>query len=103
MAVGQKYVPKMGCPGKWRHELKPAVPGFILTHGHMATHLRTYFSGWIESEVHWGFPGFGLLTHGHMAVNNLYPRSVALVNGNMYDLTCGPFPGGFILAHTHLA
>ena len=24
-AVGQKYVPKMGCPGKWKHGPKPAV------------------------------------------------------------------------------
>ena len=26
MAVGQKKVPQMGCPAKWKHELKPAVP-----------------------------------------------------------------------------
>ena len=26
MAVGQKWGPKMGCPGKWKYGLRPAVP-----------------------------------------------------------------------------
>ena len=31
--------------------------------GEFTTHFRTYFSGWIESDVHWGY---GILTHGHV-------------------------------------
>ena len=23
--------------------------------GEFTTHVRTYFSGWIESDVHWGY------------------------------------------------
>ena len=42
---------------------KPMVPSW----GRCATHFRTYFSGWIESDVHWG-PGkrcdSGFLAHG---------------------------------------
>ena len=30
--------------------------------GEITTHFRTYFSGWIESDVHWGN---GVLTSGH--------------------------------------
>ena len=33
--------------------------------GEFATHFRTYFSDWIESDVHWGY---GILTHGHFGV-----------------------------------
>ena len=33
--------------------------------------------------------------------NRVTPKWVALVNGNMDDLTCGPIPGGLILTHTH--
>ena len=39
MAVAQKWVPKMGYPGKWEHGYsKPAVclPSSILSHTHMA-------------------------------------------------------------------
>ena len=32
--------------------------------GEFTTHVRTYFSGWIESDVHWGLTG--VLTHGHI-------------------------------------
>ena len=40
MAVSLKSVPKMGCPGKWKHGLTSAVPWvlLILTHTHMHTH-----------------------------------------------------------------
>ena len=31
--------------------------------GECTAHFRTYFSGWIESDVHWGLTG--ILTHGH--------------------------------------
>ena len=27
--------------------------------GEFTTHFRTYFSGWIESDVHWGYGFFG--------------------------------------------
>ena len=31
--------------------------------GEFTTHFRTYFSGWIESDVHWWLPG--RVTHTH--------------------------------------
>ena len=30
MAVAQNYVPKMACPGKWKHGLKPAVQFLVV-------------------------------------------------------------------------
>ena len=39
--------------------------------GEFTTHFRTYFSGWIEPDVHWGDEIWGL-THGHMT-----PHTVA--------------------------
>ena len=33
--------------------------------GEFTTHFRTYFSGWIESDLHWGLSV--LLTHGQMS------------------------------------
>ena len=29
LGLGQKSVPKMACPGKWKHGLKPAVPSWF--------------------------------------------------------------------------
>ena len=36
--------------------------------GRCTTHFRTYFSGWIESDVHWGYR-LWILTHGQVAAN----------------------------------
>ena len=62
----QKICPKWN-PGKWKHGLKPAIPWWfhfdptqmvLRSHfgglGEFTTHFRTYFSGWMESDVHWG-------------------------------------------------
>ena len=35
---------------------KPMVPFGI---GEFTTHFRTYFCGWIESDVHWGLTDLG--------------------------------------------
>ena len=58
------------------------------------------------------FLGFVLVTFdscmhtlGLLAVvvkNRVTPTWVALVDGNLDDLTCGPIPGGLILTHTQL-
>ena len=34
--------------------------------------------------------------------NRVTPKWLALVNGNLDDLTCGPIPGGLILTHAHI-
>ena len=47
-------------PRSWGHlavVVKTDIP-FWLAFGEFTTHFRTYFSGWIESDVHWGY-GFG--------------------------------------------
>ena len=45
-------------PGKWRHELKPAVPGSLLAHTHMAfrrclNHLPRQLAGTAQSPGEW--------------------------------------------------
>ena len=48
---------------------KPMAPFW----GRCTTHFRTYFSGWIESDVHWG--PTGVLTHGQLATEE-HPRGL---------------------------
>ena len=43
------------------------------------------------------------LTLGCGCQNWVPAKWLALVNGNMDDLTCDPIPGGLILTHIHLA
>ena len=38
-----------GCGGQNRF----GIPFWLV--GEFTTHFRTYFSGWIESDVHWGY------------------------------------------------
>ena len=49
-----------GC--KWRR-VKTVLGSHFGAFGEFTTHFRTYFSGWIESDVHWRY---GILTHGQI-------------------------------------
>ena len=48
LALGQKYVPKMACPGKWKLGLQPAVQFlvvFILTYTRMLVGIHLNLQG----------------------------------------------------------
>ena len=42
---------------------KPFWDPILVGIGEFTTHFRTYFSGWIESDVHWGYD----LAHGNFS------------------------------------
>ena len=42
--------------GTWPWFKTTGIPFWLV--GEFTTHFRTYFSGWIESDVHWGVRGF---------------------------------------------
>ena len=59
--------------------------------GEFTTHFRTYFSGWIESDVHWGY---GVLTHSHILNTSNpgladFPGAPAKVD-DLKKACCGP-------------
>ena len=52
--------PKMGCSQNWLRVKTNGIPFWLV--GEFTTHFGTHFSGWIESDVHWGCD----LTHGQL-------------------------------------
>ena len=55
MTYKQGYNMIYGC-GQKRFGSDPILVGI----GEFTTHFRTYFSGWIESDVHWGLTDLDL-------------------------------------------
>ena len=49
--------------------------------GECTTHFRTYFSGWIESDVHWDDSAFDPWPYGYGSKNRY--QNGTLVSGNM--------------------
>ena len=44
---------KFDLPPNWLWVKTNGIPFWLV--GEFTTHFRTYFSGWIESDVHWGY------------------------------------------------
>ena len=68
---------------------KPMVPFWLL--GEFTTQFRTYFTGWIESDVHWGY-GLWILRHGQMGVSGKLRAS------GLFTIPLGPQPRSRILS-----